>query len=323
MYQQWIGLFGIVSGGTNRSVPDGNVGYACSACQLSLTSHVTVSSQSQRQPFTLLSSTSDVNARPSQSASSQQSVLGYPLQSPPMEGSRMGQPRYCDKPSPFVSPLPLPPQKYNPREIPGQCKLRLREHHLRRPTATSYRERYMRLEPQDLTRTVVKRGPRRGLSTISPRGFGAFFPRRRTALAPQTLGVATRAPGWSSLVPHWFDIERNLLDMKTGPCLALVTPLASGFLLITEIDAGCSFFVHAFLVSATDNWRACIEIRHETFSGGLFITPHGDAIRSSFESLGTVYHIEPRQTRGFHANEEPRWIRRTKFPASKLYVLIL
>ena len=33
--------------------------------------------------------------------------------------------------------------------------------------------------------------------------------------------------------------------------------------------------------------------------------------------------IEPRQTRGFHANEEPRWIRWTKIPASKLYVLIL
>ena len=218
--------------------------YACSACQVSLTSHVTVSSQSQRQPFTLSSSPSDVNARPSQSASSQQSVLGYPLQSPPMEGSRLDQPRSCDKPSPFVSPLP--PQKSNPRHIPGQCKLRLRERSFRRPTETSYRERYMRLEPQDLTRTVVKRCPRRGLSTISPRGVSASSPRRRTALAPQTLGVATRAPAMSSLVLHWFDIECNLLDMKTGRCLALVTPLASGFLLIAEIDAGYSFFVHVF-----------------------------------------------------------------------------
>jgi len=86
--------------------------------------------------------------------------------------------------------------------------------------------------------------PRRGLSTISPRGVGASFPRRRTALVPQTLGGATRAPARPSLVLHWFDIECNLLDMKTGSCLALVTSLASGFLLITEIDAGCPFFVH-------------------------------------------------------------------------------
>ena len=33
--------------------------------------------------------------------------------------------------------------------------------------------------------------------------------------------------------------------------------------------------------------------------------------------------IELRRTRGFHANEEPRWIRRIRVSASKLYVLIL
>ena len=160
-----------------------------------------------------------------------------------MEGLCLDQPRYCDKPSPFV--FPLSPPEIDLRQLPGPSELRLREHHLRRPTATSYQERYMRLKPQDLTHAVVKRCPRRGLSAISSRGVGAFFfTPENSPDSPDARGHLPRSRK-VQLVLHGFDIEYNLLEMKTGPCLALVAPLASGFLLITEIDAGCSFFVHA------------------------------------------------------------------------------
>ena len=50
--------------------------------------------------------------------------------------------------------------------------------------------------------------------------------------------------------------------------------------------------------------------------------PNGDGVCSLFRYLATLI-IEPRQTRGFHANEERREIKSIRAPASKLYVLIL
>jgi hypothetical protein len=82
------------------------VHWACSPCHLNSTRNVTVSSsQSQQQPFTLLSRGGDVISRSSQLASSQQSVLEYPLQTSYLEGGRWDQPQYCGKPFLFSSEI--------------------------------------------------------------------------------------------------------------------------------------------------------------------------------------------------------------------------
>ena len=163
-------LFGIVSGGPVRSVPAENVGCACSPSPLGLSRHVTVSSQqSQQQPFTLLSSPSDVNSHPSQSASSQRSVPVYPPNLPiwnvrprtntntttnPIHPASVLQPSesYCKKP--FLRQLPGSFPTPTPRISLPPC----------------FSESGI---PQDLTPIIVTRSPSRDSCVVSPRGIGA------------------------------------------------------------------------------------------------------------------------------------------------------
>ena len=69
--------------GSVRSVPAENVFLACLACRVASFRPVIASNWSQQQPFIPLSRASDVDSRPSQSASSQQSALVH-LPNPPI-----------------------------------------------------------------------------------------------------------------------------------------------------------------------------------------------------------------------------------------------
>jgi len=125
----------------------GGVSWACSACQDSSTSHGTVSSQSQQQPFTPLSGAGDVN-----------SVRLIAAISPRLSPQTLPYGRFTPrrtKISPQTVPVRssarlLPPDAQPSVAAVTDFQLRLRECRLCPPTAT-YRERYMRLKPQDPT----------------------------------------------------------------------------------------------------------------------------------------------------------------------------
>jgi len=191
--------------GPSRTVPSWNVSWACSVCQARPTCHVTVSSQwSRQQHFTLLSRAGDVNSRPSQSASSQQSVLGYPLQSSRMEGSRHGHPqRYSN-----MTVLPAFPPEIHPSAAAGtDLNSDSASGRLNLLVATSYQERYVRLKPQDLTLRRRQQSPRRDPSTISSGATGASPQPKENRPDPLVVGASIPASARPSLVPHDFNFE--------------------------------------------------------------------------------------------------------------------
>ena len=219
------------SGGTNRSVPDGNVCCACPACQVSLPSHVTVSSQSQRQPFTLSSSASDVNSRPSQSASSQQSALGYPLRSSLVGRFALGPAAMPERCIPFRSPAF--PRESAHRQPPRQI-----------PTPTpriSHAPSNGDLLPRTVYAAQTPSSSREALgTTYRPSLHGAsallFYP-KRIFPAPWTLKATIRV----SARVQSYTLERNLLDFK--PPLAWRLPYLGIRFSIDHRDRHCMFIL--------------------------------------------------------------------------------
>jgi len=231
------------------------VGWACSACQVNSTRHVTVSSRSQQQRFTLLSRGSDVNFRPSRSTSSQQSALDYPLQSSHMEGSRWDQPQYCDKLCP--SPLPL---ENPPSAKPGaDCN----------SDSANFASALSRQPPPK--NGMWGLGLRIRHPSSSPEALGAVCATSlQVTLARYCQqGKSTRLPGCrvplctfmaSSLISHGpisAGYEARLF-------VALVAFSAFGFLLITKIDIGRSFLVHAIPVLRNLRPQRCIDMARNT-----------------------------------------------------------
>jgi hypothetical protein len=128
-----------------------------------------------------------------------------------------------------------------------------------------------------------------------------------------------------SLLPHGPNIKHNTLDMK--PMRGASRTLGVRFS-IDHGDRHRTFILHTCLsccprltASECATCRCLAGIfQRRTRSNRL--TLQGDGIYSRFRYLGTAI-VEARQTRGFHANEERRWIKSIRTPASKLYVLIL
>ena len=103
--------------------------------------------------------------------------------------------------------------------------------------------------------------------------------------------------------------------------MALAALLASGFLLIMEIDIGC--FILRTVFPALRN-RGLVDVQRY----GMKHSAENSFWRHPVMQLTPVLNlwaqytiIELRQTRGFHASEEPHWC--SHIAASKLYVLIL
>jgi len=167
----------------------GGVSWACSACQDSSTSHGTVSSQSQQQPFTPLSGAGDVNSVRLIAAIS-------PRLSPPTLPYGRFTPRRT-KISPQTVPVRssarlLPPDAQPLVAAVANFQLRLRECRLCPPTAT-YRERYMRLKPQDPT-SVSRQENLGAISSASLPGSSALlFHAGIFAPTPWTLGATTHS----------------------------------------------------------------------------------------------------------------------------------
>ena len=188
---------------------------ACPACQPSFTSRVTVSSQSQRQPFTRcqVQMTSILAQASPPHRSNQFSAI--PSNPPLMEGFAPGTSRNTATKHPRSSPHCFP-RNPSPGNNRSKFQLRLREYRLHPPMANSYQKWYIWLKAQDMTPIAVERSLGHDLSAISLSGTGASFSRQENRSdsldANWTLGVTIRTFPRFSPVPLRFNIECNLLE---------------------------------------------------------------------------------------------------------------
>lgn len=173
--------------------------------------------------FTPSSRASDINACTGQSTSSQQSVLGYPLQSSHIEGLRWDQPQYCNEPMPvrsvtfLTNPAPRPP--------PGQIQT---------PTP-----RVSPLSDGNLLPSTVCTARTSGSDppSSSREALGAIY-------APSLQGSwrLSFTPGESTLLPDSWEPHPYLcgiqfrlryrvrsIGYEARPCVALATPLTPVF----------------------------------------------------------------------------------------------
>lgn len=145
---------------------------------------------------------------------------------------------------------------------------------------------------------------------------------RRTDPTPWSLGVSTRASARSGR-SHMISISnKRLLDMK--PAHAWRSPHLGIRFSIDHKDRHWVFILRKRPICSpqpTGGRRAFM--RHEMFSGQFVPTPSAIQPAPVLDPRAAYTITKHRQTRGFHANEEPRWIRCIRVSASKLYVLIL
>lgn len=164
--------------GPLRSVPVGNVCWACSVSQARSTIRVTVSSPSgpsnNISPCCQERMTSALAQLGPPHRSNQS--LAIPSNPPIWKVRAKGQPQY----SRHNCPSRFPTRNSSLGHRRDKPELRLRE-------MTAYRERYVRLRPLDLTSVVVKNSPRRDLCIrhLSRGYLGASLP----------SGELTRPPG--------------------------------------------------------------------------------------------------------------------------------
>ena len=203
----WTDLFGIVSGGTIRSVPAGNVCCACPACQVRSTSRVTVSSHCPGDNLSprcqeWMTSTL-VQVGPSHRSNQSSAIPSNP---PIWKVHACRPPAKLRQTIPTRSPaiFAINPSLGQRRD---RFELRLREHRLH-PSNGELPRTVCAAQTSGSDPFAVKRSPGRDLCAISPSGFVASFSHHGNR--PDSLDARSSCSVQSSLT--WV---QYLLDMKS------------------------------------------------------------------------------------------------------------